>query len=138
MRVLSETVRSQLFRVADELLPPSSQMPSLRSADADGQWCNRVCLARPDLLDDLESVLDSFDGGDVADQLRTLHTVDRVAFDVIATFVAGAYYLVPEVRALLGYPGQVRNPAPLQLAVDELSDEIFEGAVNFTGSFREV
>jgi len=30
----------------------------------------------------------------------------------------------------------VRNPAPLDLASDELSDDVFEGAMNYPGTYR--
>ena len=51
--------------------------------------------------------------------------------------ISGAYYLVPRVRELIGYPGQHPQPAaPMELAAEELSDEIFEAAMNYPGCYR--
>jgi hypothetical protein len=134
---LSRPHRELLLRVADVLIPPTASMPSLRAADPTGEWLDRVCVARADLLADLAGALDGLaQADDLSTALRELHGGARATFDVLANFASGAYYLIPEVRALLGYPGQVRNPAPLDLASDELSDEVFEGAMNYPGTFR--
>jgi hypothetical protein len=65
-----------------------------------------------------------------------LHGDDRATFDVLATFVAGTYYMIPQVRELIGYPGQRRTPAATDAAADELSDDIFQGALDYAGSYR--
>jgi hypothetical protein len=123
--------------VADVLIPATATMPSLRVADPAGVWLERACLARADVLADLTDGLNRLAAQEDLDSvLRELRADERDVFDVIANVIAGAYYLVPEVRALLGYPGQVRNPAPLDLASDELSDDVFEGAMNYTGTYR--
>lgn len=137
MGTLSKSDRELVLRVADVLIPPNATMPGLRAADPAGEWLSRACVARADLLADLTDALNELaEHPDLPSALRHLHSEARVTFDVIANLVAGAYYLIPEIRALLGYPGQVRNPAPLELASDELSDEIFEGAMNYTGAYR--
>jgi hypothetical protein len=128
--------RAILFDVADVLVPETDIMPSLRAADPDGEWLERACRARADLVDDLCQTLDALGGTDLSSVLVSMHRDQRPRFDVLATFVAGTYYLIPRIRELIGYPGQVRAPAPLDLAADELSDEIFEGALNYSGSYR--
>jgi hypothetical protein len=133
---LTESRRAVLLDVADVLIPATSTMPALRTADPDGQWLQRTCRARADLLEELTQILDEVAGTDLAAVLASMHAARRSRFDVLATFAAGTYYQIPRVRELLGYPGQVRAPAPLDLAVDELSDEIFEGAMNYPGSYR--
>ena len=138
MSALSEPHRELLLQVADVLIPSTDTMPSLRRADPDGRWLARACLARADVLADLADALEELAGEDLVTALRALHTSARATFDIVANVVSGAYYLIPEVRALLGYPGQVRNPAPLDLAADELSGEIFDGAMNYTGTYRAV
>ncbi len=134
---LTDPRRELLLQVADVLIPPSATMPALRVVDPTGEWLDRACRARADVFAEVVEAVDGLaDRHDLASALRELHTDARPAFDVVASVVAGAYYMVPEVRMLLGYPGQVRNPAPLELASDELSDEIFEGAMNYAGTFR--
>lgn len=137
MTELTAPHRDLLLGVADVLIPATAAMPSLRTADADGRWLARACLARHDVLPDLVAALDRLGGrDDLPTALRELRATSRGTFDVVANVVAGAYYLIPEIRTLLGYPGQVRNPAPLDLASDELSDEVFEGAMNYPGTYR--
>jgi hypothetical protein len=45
---------------------------------------------------------------------------------VLSAVLAGAYLLVPEVKSAVGYPGQRRDPAGLEEAVDEISDGILD------------
>lgn len=138
MTDLTASQRDLLLRVADVLVPATAAMPSLRAADPDGGWLRRALLARQDVVVDLFAALDELARhDDLHTALRDLHANSRGTFDVVANIVAGAYYLIPEVRTLLGYPGQVRNPAPLDLASDELSDDVFEGAMNYPGTYRQ-
>lgn len=137
MSPLTEAQHSVLLAAADILVPATATMPSLREADPGAEWLGLACRARADLTEDLAVILDELAGvDDLEGALRTMHGQERSRFDIVATFVAGTYYLIPQIRALIGYPGQVRAPAPIDLAADELSDEIFEGAMNYAGSYR--
>jgi len=136
MNTLSEPHRSTLLDIADVLIPATDTMPALRDADPTGEWLDRACRARGDLLGGLCLVLDDVAGRDVPAALASMHAKDRSTFDVLATFVAGTYYMVPRIRELIGYPGQLRSPAPLETAADELSDDVFEGAMNYPGTYR--
>jgi hypothetical protein len=138
MSSITEPQRAVLLDVADVLIPETDAMPSLRAADPDGEWLERACRARADLVDELCQILDEIAGSNMSSLLVSMHRDQRPRFDVLATFAAGTYYLIPRIRELIGYPGQVRAPAPLDLAADELSDEIFEGAMNYSGSYRPV
>ena len=66
---------------------------------------------------------------DLAVWLRALHASDRAAFDLLSTVVAGAYLMVPEVRAHVGYPGQHRDRPDLEQAVEELTDGILDPVI---------
>lgn len=136
MTTLTDRRRAVLMDVADVLIPSTETMPALRDVDASGVWLGRACRARADVLDRLGTILDDLDGADLPAALGALHADDRATFNVLATFVAGTYYMVPDVRVLIGYPGQVRNPAPLEQAADELSDDVFEAAMNYAGGYR--
>jgi len=134
---VTDAQRNVLLDIADVLIPATDVMPALREADHSGEWLDRACAARGDLFPELHRTLaDLAKAPDLATALRRLHGGDRPAFDAVATIVAGSYYMVPRVRELIGYPGQVRVPAPLDLAAGELSDDIFEGAMSYEGSFR--
>lgn len=63
---------------------------------------------------------------DLATWLRRLHAESPEEFVVLSTVAAGAYLLVPRIRAAIGYPGQRRDPAGLTEAADELEDGILD------------
>lgn len=139
MTELTADDRELLLVVADVLIPATDTMPALRDADCTGEWLGRAYAARADAAPDLLRALRTLASEDnLTTALHTLHARDRATFDVLAMIAAGAYYMVPRVRDLIGYPGQVRNPAPIDQAADELSDEIFEGAMNYRGGYRSV
>ena len=126
-----ETVRA----VADVIVPGQDPMPDLRTADPDGAWVDRVLEALPRLLPGLRRVLAGLDGSRLASRqvdeelavaVRAMHAERRPDFDVLASVICGAYYLTPQVRALIGYPGQVRNPARFDEAAAELEGELLE------------
>jgi hypothetical protein len=137
MTHVNEQERHTLWRIADVLVPATATRPSLRDADPDGIWLDRALAARVDLVEALRTELAQVAAiEDLEPVVAALHESDRQRFDVLATAVTGAYYLVPEVRDLIGYPGQHRNPPRLEEAAEELSDEIFEAAMNYPGSYR--
>ena len=55
-------------------------------------------------------MLDSCGGEDAATAVARLQAEDEAAFDVLATAVAGAYFLSPDVCRRLNYPGQRSVP----------------------------
>jgi hypothetical protein len=122
MNVLSDEELATLWSVADVIVPATEQMPSLRDADADGSWLGRALAANPGLLDGLHRVLAAVEGNDVSATVRELYGSARPDFDVLATVVTSTYYLIPQVRQLIGYPGQTRNPARLDEAAEQLED----------------
>jgi len=126
-----------LHDVADVLIPATKTMPALRDADPAGTWLDRACLARADLVPSLARALRVLAGtADLPAAVRRLHGDDRATFDVVATFVAGTYYMIPQVRELIGYPGQRRMPAAIDAAADELSDDVFQGALDYARTYR--
>ncbi|MFC9362979.1 hypothetical protein ACFTZB_41235 [Rhodococcus sp. NPDC057014] len=137
MTHLSEQERQTLWRVADVLIPATATRPGLRDADPDGLWLERALTARSDLVGALQAELARLETvPDLEPAVIDLHESDRARFEVLATAVSGAYYLVPAVRELIGYPGQHRTPPRLEEAAEELSDEVFEAAMNYPGSYR--
>jgi hypothetical protein len=136
MSTLAQADRNVLHDVADVLIPATKTMPALRDADPGGTWLDRACLARADLVPSLARALRVLAGADLPAAVRRLHGDDRATFDVMATFVAGTYYMIPQVRELIGYPGQRRMPAAIDAAADELSDDVFQGALDYALSYR--
>ncbi len=59
-------------------------------------------------------------------KLRALHAEQPEQFQALSAVVAGAWLLIPAVRARIGYPGQRRDPARLEEAADQISDGILD------------
>lgn len=70
--------------------------------------------------------LGALDTPGLAGRLRALHAAGDVTFQALSAIVCGAYLTVPEVRTRIGYPGQNHDPAPFDLAADEIMDGILD------------
>jgi hypothetical protein len=90
--------RERLARLADQLIPAESGMPSASEAGAVGEWLDAVLRVRPDLEAPLAAVTE----------------VDRVqqpeGFAALTAAVTAAYYMSPQVRERIGYAGQQAIP----------------------------
>jgi hypothetical protein len=85
-------------------------MPSASEAGVAARWLDEVLRLRPDFGPPLTTVLDSMKGVDPAMAVARLRAEDPAGFGVLAEVVAGGYFLNPEVRSAIGYPGQQSVP----------------------------
>jgi len=115
---LTPSERAVLAHAADLLIPASGPMPAASHTDVDRSASEQVLSLRPDLVEPLKRVLALGEvraWSEVAmmlDDIATLGGAERLA---LLTVVAGAYYLDPDVRRFLGYPGQEARPVnPLE------------------------
>lgn len=100
--------RARLAALAEVMLPGSAQMPSAGAVDLAGGLLDRVLGHRPDLVEGLIRAVDALgDGAFSLDRLAAFLVDDPDAYAALTTAVAGAYYLAGEVKASIGYPGQV-------------------------------
>lgn len=106
MTTLGSKERAHLARIADVLVPRAEGMPSATEAGAVGVWLDRVLEARPDLGQALVEILRHVEGESAERVVPRLEVDDSEALAAILVAVAGAYYMSPEVRRRLGYPGQ--------------------------------
>jgi len=124
---LSEQRRAQLGAIADELIPAGSGMPSASEAGVGGQYLDEVLAARPDLAEPLEAALASVEGAD--DPIGALRG-DAGAWGVITAVVPAAYFLNPDMRAAIGYPGLEARPIDPDAAPDYLEDGLLDSVVS--------
>ena len=103
---IDDAARAVLAALADQLIPAADGMPSASQAGVAGRWLDEVLRSRPDLGDDLRRVIDENAGRDPAEAIGDLPDRDPAGFAVLAVVVPGAYYMNPDIRALIGYPGQ--------------------------------
>jgi hypothetical protein len=103
---IDPTMRETLKGLADVLLPAAERMPAASGAGVHDEWLDRVLAARPDLVPMLARVLTEAAGRQPDEEVRRLKREDRPGFLALASACAGGYYLNPDVRRRLGYPGQ--------------------------------
>jgi hypothetical protein len=99
--------RAVLNRVGDLLIPATAGMPSASEAGLGAELLDALLRARPDLAEQLRSVLP------LASQtltLQGLRDLGRGTFATLTLAVAGAYYLSPRVRDLLDWHNERGRP----------------------------
>jgi hypothetical protein len=100
----------RLAAFADTLIPGGAGLPSASEAGVHAGLIERALAARPDLEDVVMTVIDS--DGEPAEELERLRVEQPTLFDNFTFAISGAYFLSPEVRRLLGYPGPAPEPKP--------------------------
>ena len=120
-RPLTPSELSTLTLLADVLCGPSNKAePPSRQGEFE-RYLELAVATRCDsfdLLMDLIAVAGNAD--DVESWLRTLHDAEQETFQVLSSVLGGAYLMVPAVMQAVGYPGQHRDPATGDEAVDEI------------------
>ena len=120
--LVSAAQRRTLAGLADQLIPAEDDMPAASQAGVAGRGLDELLASRPDLADDLRSLLDAAAGVDPAEAIRLYQAApDGAAMAILSTVVPGAYYLDPDIRARIGYPGQqaIAIPDPSMDREDE-------------------
>ena len=121
---LTHEQSATLLALAGVLIPAGEREPAADTVLADGYWTGRAFAAEPRLEPVVARICDRVRGQDPTTALRGLAEGRPADFEALTTVVAGAYYMVPAVRAAIGYPGQIPRPAGLTEAVDDLEEEL--------------
>jgi hypothetical protein len=124
--------RARIAQLADALIPGGEGMPSASAAGATGAALDQVLAIREDLVEPLGRAVAQPGPAEAA--VRALHGADREAFEALAFALSCTYAMSDDVRAALGYPGQV--PYPISVAGDPDLDELLTPV--FERGFREV
>jgi hypothetical protein len=112
--------RERYGRLADVLVPDAEGMLSATGADVHTHWVDEALRARPDLRPGLREALQLAGDLPAEEAVEMLNREHSAVFDALGTVTAGAYFLNPEVKRLIGYPGQV--PQPIEDDVDTYVD----------------
>jgi hypothetical protein len=118
--------RERLAALADALIPAGAGMPSATEAGAAGEWLDAVLAARPDLAVPLGGLAAATAGMDPAEAIAALPTRDPAAWAAFTTAVPAAYFMNPDVRDRLGYPGQQAVPIDPDASPDYLEDGLLD------------
>lgn len=103
---LSPEAREQFAALADFLMPAHGRMPAASAVDVAGDLLDEVLGFRPDIAEAFHRGLGAIAGRSPADAANRLFKSDEEAFNALSLVVSAAYYMAPEVRSALGYPGQ--------------------------------
>ncbi|GIU98132.1 MAG: hypothetical protein KatS3mg013_1935 [Actinomycetota bacterium] len=136
---LTQAERDVLAAIADRLVPPDGPMPAPSSIGIAEALADRVLTVRPDLREDLGRALRAYEARteqDVVAWLQALGLSDPAAWRALTFVVVGGYYLHPEVRRALGYPGQQPEPVPTTDYPEYLRDGLLERVYQRGPRFR--
>jgi hypothetical protein len=132
---LTDAQRQTFAAIADLLVPEAEGMPSASQASVPDRYLDEAVGYRPDLADGLQEALRIVDGLDAQEAIELLNASHILAFETLGTLLAGAYFLNPDVRQLIGYPGQVPTPAHEDL--DSYAD-LLENVIDRGQVYRDV
>lgn len=140
-RPLTEQELSTLCAVADALIPATGENPAATEETGFEQSLAIAADARADAFEQIVGalgVLSGLEPAQVDTELRRLHEQDEETFQPLSAIVAGAWLMLPSVRARIGYAGQKADRASIDLAVDEIFSGILDDVMERGSIFRPV
>jgi hypothetical protein len=128
-RELTESELGTLLRIADCLIPADGPNPKASDAEEYTSYLQLALGARTDafsaVISGVEKLADVPDT-ELWEALKQMSVDDKFTFDPLSSILAGAYFMTPQIKQLIGYPGQHRDPAPLEEAANELATGILD------------
>lgn len=131
-RALTDRELAGLRRVAAQLIPASGDHPAADETPGFDACLGRALAARLDAFELVAAEgerLGELDAAALAAELRRLERDEPATFHPLSTVIAGAYLLVPEVRAAIGYPGQHRKFPQFDEAANDIMDGILDPVI---------
>jgi len=123
---LTPELRATFGAVADLLIPAYKKYPSASAVGVHEKMLDDVLGFRPDVVDAFLRGVAAVDPANLSGSLNLLFRADPDAFAAIGLVASGGYYMTPEVRAVLGYPGQEAVPYDAHAVPDYLLDQRLE------------
>lgn len=110
MSRLTPDLRAVFAAVADMLIPAYRKYPSASSVGVHERMLDDVLGFRPDLVEAFLRGVTAIDAAALSESVNALYKADPDAFNAVSLVASGGYYMTPEVREVLGYPGQESVP----------------------------
>jgi hypothetical protein len=123
----SQHERKRLAALADQLIPAAAGRLSASQADVSGSGLDQVLATCPEMVGGLKEVLALAGQADAEAAVADLSENHRAEFFVLCEFAAGAYFLNPVVREVIGYAGQTARP--IDPHPDYLDDGLLESVI---------
>jgi hypothetical protein len=128
-RPLTNDEQATLLRIADTLIPAVGPNPKASDAEQFVPHLHLALAARADVFDAVLKAVSQLAGvpeDAMYGELKTMWAQDKFTFDPLSAIIAGAYFMSPQVKESIGYPGQHRDPAGLEDAANELETGILD------------
>lgn len=121
--------RQRLAAFADALIPGGAGMPSASAAGVHKAGIDRALACRPDLRELVTGVIGV--DAEPCEALNRLQAEELGVFNRFAVTIAGIYFMNPNVRRLVGYPGDApqRKRAKPGEAEEYLKDGILDPVI---------
>lgn len=119
MKGLTETERARLAELADVLIPKAAGALSASEAGIAGQLLDEIERYAPERIALLRGVI-AHPGRSPREALDSLKNADRAIYDGFCETVSAAYFMSPEVRRRVGFPG--REPVPARIDIADIED----------------
>jgi hypothetical protein len=132
VRPLSDSEQDTLLRIADTLIPAAGPNPKASDVQEFLPYLHLALAARADVFSAVIKAVNELVGvedDDLHGALKRMWAEDKFTFDPLSSIIAGAYFMTPQVKELIGYPGQHRDPAGLEDAADELESGILDPVI---------
>jgi hypothetical protein len=117
-------------KLANLLVPGDGDMPSAGDAGVVEDGILKVIESCPRLLISLRRGLDSARDAQSLDEMKNALEGDEAAWVALTTATSGAYFLNPEVRRLLGYPGPMAHPMDPNETLRDVEDGLLDGVAH--------
>ena len=108
-KIIDDDLRAAFIAIADVLIPEDAGMPAASRADVGGPVLDRILSLRDDLKEPFFRGLHAVTGKEPTAAAKALNTDDPMALATIGLVASAAYYMSPEIRQLIGYPGQEKR-----------------------------
>jgi hypothetical protein len=106
---IDDKVRATFSGIADVLIPEAEGMPSASAVGVHKETLDHILQLRPDLRDAFFRGIASAQGKDPKSAAEELNASDAPALSAIGLVASAGYYMSPQVRQLIGYPGQEKR-----------------------------
>ena len=117
---LTPSERRAVASLADALIPPSPRGLSASEAGMAGDLLDALETHAPERLGLLRIAIAHGVGTTPQGALAALRAADAVAYDGFCETIAAIYFMAPNVREAIGFPG--RLPRPARIEVTDIED----------------
>ncbi len=127
---LDDALRRTFLALADALIPEAEGMPAASQVGVGGDILDRMLALRPDLREAFLRGLRAAAGKPAAGAAEALNRDDPAALGAVGLVASAGYYMSPQVRALIGYPGQESRPADPDSPPEYVTNGMLQQVIN--------